>query len=233
MKFRGRPGVRGAARAVPVAALALLLLSGCAELTPGTAAVVNGTRITNDEVDDFADAQCVARERAAKSDSSTALAVSRVQQNSLGLLMDTELSLQYAEDQGIEPEKSLSQGLYSQYEPGITPLPSKARTVLTDVFQAWARGRAILIEAGSRSTGEAPSFTNLDKLIDAGLQERDSWLKKAEITTDPRYAPTEQGFPGGGDSSVSRAGSDFAKGAAAKEPDPKWIAGLPASQTCG
>ncbi|MET0998550.1 MAG: hypothetical protein ABWX73_07550 [Marmoricola sp.] len=230
MKLRG---VGGKQWALPAAAVALVVLSGCGEITPGTASVVNGTRITNDQVNDLAKAQCVAADLAAESGQSTSMAISRVKQQSLGLLLDTELSKQYAEDEGLEPQKSMSDGFYSQLEPGITPLPGKTRTEIEKVFGDWAVGRAILVEAGSKSTGEEPTFTNIEKLMNAGLQARDGWLKTADITTDPRYAPTEQGFPGGGDSSVSQAGSAFAKGATAAEPDPNWVSGLPANQKCG
>lgn len=219
--------------AAPTATLALLLLTGCGAITPGTAAVVNGTRITNDQVNALAAAQCVAADRAARSGNSTATAISQVKQQSLGLLMDTELSLQYAADENIEAPRSLAQAFYSQLEPSITPLPSKERTVLTDVFTNWARGRAVLVTAGSQATSQAPSSDNIDQLISAGLQKRTSWLKSAKIETDPRYAPSERGFPGGGDGSVSRAGSDFAKSAGSSKPDPKFVAGLPASQKCG
>ena len=229
MKLRGRVRVR----AVPAAALALLVLTGCGTITPGTAAVVNGTRITNHEVNDLAAAQCFAADRAAAAGNSTAMAVSRVKQQSLGLLMDTELSRQYAEDEGIEPQKFLAKAFFSQIEPEIRRLPGKTRTVLTDVFQSWATGRAILVQAGSKATGQAPSPTNLDQLTSAGLRARDSWLKKATIVTDARYAPSKEGFPGGGDGSVSRASSDFAKGEGATQADPKWVGALPASQKCG
>jgi hypothetical protein len=230
VKLRGRQQL---VRAVPAAAVALLLLSGCGGLTPGTAAVVNGSKITNDEVNALAEAQCAAADVAAKSGNSTTMAVSKVKQQSLGLLMDTELSHQYADDEGIKFQKSISQGFYGQLEPGITPLPGKTRTVLTDVFESWAEGRAILVQAGSESTGQQPSFTNIEQLMNAGLQARDSWLKKAKIETDPRYGPTKEGFPGGENGSVSKAGSDFAKSAGAAKVDPKWVAGLPASQKCG
>jgi hypothetical protein len=215
-------------------AVALLLLSGCGELTPGTASVVNGTRITDDEVKDLADAQCTAADEAAKTGQSTTAAISRVKRQSLGLLMDIELSRQFAEAQDIEPQKSLVDGFYNQLEPGITPLPEEARTVLADVFHDWAEGRAILVQAGSESTGQEVSFTNVEQLLNAGLQEREPWLAKTEIETDPRYSPNENGFPGGDSGSVSRAGSDFAKGAGGDgEPDPEWVSGLPASQKCG
>jgi hypothetical protein len=212
---------------------ALLLLSGCGQLTPGTAAVVNGTRISNAEVKDLADAQCAAADQAAKSGQSQTMAVSRVKQQSLGLLMDTELSLQFAEAKGITPDKSLVNGFYGQLEQGIAGLPEQTRAELEDVFHRWAEGRAALVQAGSKATGQQASSSNLQQLLNAGLQARDGWLKNADISTDPRYAPSKEGYPGGGDSSVSRAGSDFAKGAGAQQPDPTWVSGLPASQKCG
>jgi len=89
------------------------------------------------------------------------------------------------------------------------------------------------VEAGSESTGTAVSFTNVEQLLNAGLKDRDAWLKKAKITTDPRYSPNKAGYPGSGDGSVSRAGSDFAKSSVATKTDPKWVSGLPANQRCG
>jgi hypothetical protein len=211
----------------------MLVLTGCGELTPGTAAKVNDSRITDQEVTDLAEAQCTAADRAAQTGQSTTQPVSRVREQSLGLLIDSELSRQFGEDEGIEFQKSVADGFFNQLEPGIEPLPEEARTVLTDVFEKWAEGRALLVEAGSEATGEEVSFTNVDQLITAGLQERDAWLEDVDITTDPRYSPNEQGFPGGGDGSVSQAGSDFAKAAGAAEPDPEWVSGLPENQKCG
>ena len=213
----------------------VLLVSGCAgtDLTPGTASVVNGTRITDTEVDDLADAQCVAADRAAKSGQSTSAPVSRVKQQSLGLLMDSELSAQYAAAEGIKATKTTADGFYKQLEPAITPLPEPARTKLEDVFKKWADGRAILVEAGAKETGQAPSPTNLDQLITEGLKARTVWMKKAEIHTDPRYAPTKDGFPGGRSGSVSVASSTFAKNSVKPTPDPAYVSGLPANQKCG
>lgn len=229
MKLRGGR----ATRAVPAAALALLLLTGCSDLTPGTAAVVNGSKITNHDVDELAAAQCVAANRAAKSGQSTTMAISRVKAESLGLLMDAELSRQYGKDQGITPEPSLAGGFFDQLKPGITPLPSKARAVLTDFFESWGKGRAILVQAGARSTGQTPSLTNLDQLLTAGLKDRESWLKKADITTDARYSPNEKGYPGASSGSVSRATSSYAKDASKTKPDANWVKTLPPSQKCG
>jgi len=218
--------------AVPAVA-ALLLLTGCDQLSPGTASVVNGTRITKDQVADVTDAQCAAADRAAQAGGGTATALSRVNQQSLFLLIDAEVSKQYAEDEGLKPEEGLAEAFFSEFESSLEQLPEKPRTVLEELFRNWAESRAVLVQAGSDASGQPPSQDNLEQLLNAGLQERAVWMQSADIETDPRYAPGEDGLPGGGDSSVSQPGSDFAKDAGAEEPDPEWVGGLPASQKCG
>jgi len=218
--------------AVPVVA-ALLLLTGCDQLAPGTASVVNGAKITDAEVQDVADAQCVAADEAAKAGGGTATALSRIHQQSLYLLIDAEVSKQYAEMEGLEASKGLADAFFSQFKTSLAQLPDKPRTVLEELFTDWAESRAVLVEAGSKATGQTPSEENVEQLLNAGLQERAKWMKNADIETDPRYAPGEDGLPGGGDSSVSEPGSDFAKDAGAQEADPEWVAGLPANQKCG
>lgn len=220
--------------AAPAAALALLLLSGCGELTPGTASVVNGTKITNDQVNALSDAQCVLRGTLTKAGSAPATSAARVRQESLGLLMDAELSQQFGKSEKVTADKVLAAGFLGQVEPVFKPLPRNSREEFTSVFEEWSKGRAILVQIGAESTGTTPTLQNLDQLLNAGLQARDAFLKKSDIDTDPRYAPDKDGFPGGGgDGSVSKASSAFAKGGSAAELDAKWVTGLPASQKCG
>jgi hypothetical protein len=230
VKFRGRP----AARVLPAAAIALLVLSGCGELTPGTASDVNGTQITTDEVQELAGAQCVLRKQLTKDGQAPASSASRIRQESLELLMDTELSKQFGKSEGYEVNKPLANALFGQVSPLFEPLPEKPRTILSDVFRQWSEGRTLLVLAGAKATGQQPTPQNLDQMMNAGAQVRATWLKKADITTDPSYAPDKNGFPGGASSSsVSRAASDFAKGSTAAEQDQKWVSALPAKQKCG
>lgn len=226
---RGRAGV-----SVLSAAVALLLLAGCGDITPGTASVVNGTRITNDDVEELTSAQCVLRKQLTKTQQAPAASASRVRQESLWLLMDTELSKQFGESEGIEVDKGLAGALFGQVEPFFEPLPEKSRTVFNEVFENWAEGRAVLVQAGGEATGQLPRPENLEQVMNAGLVAREKWQQKADIKTDPSFAPGKDGFPGGeSSSSVSRAISDFAKKSAAAEQDPDWISALPASQRCG
>ena len=215
------------------AVAALLLLTGCDKLTPGTASVVNGTKITDAEVQDVADAQCVAADEAAKAGGATATAMSRIHQQALYLLIDAEISKQYAEDEGLKPSQGLADAFFSEFETSLAALPEKPRTVLEDLFTDWAESRAVLVQAGSEATGQAPSKDNVEQMLNAGLQARAKWMQDADIDTDPRYAPGKDGLPGGGDSSVSEPGSDFAKDAGAQEADPEWVGKLPDSQKCG
>lgn len=217
--------------AAPLAALALL--TGCGELPPGTAATVNGTRVTVAQVDDLVQANCAGAERATASGQNATMPLNQVRQRSLGLLIDNELNRQFGRARHITPDPNLAAGFFQQFQPGIEPLPEQARSELTQVFGDWARGRAVLIEAGSRATGQKPGGGNMDQLLRAGLQQRTTWLSSAEVVTDPRYGPDEHGFPGGGDGSVSRPVSDFAKKASAAQSDPAWVSSLPAGQKCG
>ena len=214
-------------------AVAVLGLSGCGELSPGSASVVGGERITHEEVDDLVAAQCTAADAAAKSGGSGAVAVSQVRQQSLGVLMDTALSMQYAEDQGITPDKQIAAALFDQFEPTIATLPESSRGELSKVFKEWALGRSAMIEAGSRASGQPVTADAAQQLMSAGLAAREKWLSSIDITTDARYSPAANGFPGGGDGSVSRPTSDFAKGATSTEADAAWVGGLPAGQKCG
>ena len=196
--------------------------------------MVNGTRITNDDVQELTSAQCTLRKQLTKSGQAPAASASRVRQESLALLMDNELSKQFGKSEGIEVDKALAKALFGQVAPFFEPLPEKDRTVFNEVFGDWAEARAILVQAGGESTGQQPSPENLEQVMSAGLQAREKWQQQeADIRTDPRFAPGEDGFPGESSSSVSRATSDFAKQASATEQDPKWISELPPSQRCG
>lgn len=232
MKLRGRTTTR--LWSAPAAVVALCLLSGCGELPPSTASVVNGTRITHDQVTDLSDAQCTLRGTLAESGTAPATSIARVNQESLSLLMDAELSLQFGEEESVTADTALTQAFFGQVEPVFEPLPEKARTEFTNVFQDWSKGRAILVAVGSKATGQDPSLENLEQLLNAGLQARQTWLDKAKIETNPLYGPDSQGFPTpGSDGSVSRPVSDFAKGGSVEQPDAEWVTGLPASQKCG
>ena len=220
---------------VPATGLALLLLSGCSGsgLTSGTASDVNGTRIMTSRVGDVAAAQCDLRDVLTEKQLAPAITAAQVNRESLSLLMDTELTKQFGASEDIKPEPLIASAFLGQVKPLFKDLPADSKALLTDVFTSWADSRSILVKIGSAATGEQPSATNLDKLLNAGLQVREKWLKKAHITTDPRYGPDKHGYPSRDSASVSTARSTFAVDAQKETPSPAFLSGLPPNQKCG
>ena len=212
-----------------------LLLTGCGQVAPGTAAVVGDTRISDRQVQDVAAAQCDLRESLKGQQGVTATSRSKLTTSSLGLLMDTALSREYGDSQKATADPLVVKAFLSQVEPLFAPLPAGPEATLTSTFTTWAKARAQLVDVASTKTGQKPTAQNLEQLLNAGLAQRAAWLKSAKprIDTDARYAPGKDGFPGAGDGSVSQAGSDYAKAAAKTDLDPTFAASLPASQKCG
>ncbi len=232
MKVSGKRPLGAAARAAaPLAAL--LLLTGCGQLGPGTAASVNGHRITMQQVDDLVDAQCDAAVRQGGGQPGSAMPLTQVQRRSLGLLLEIELTKQYAAAKHLKADPRVVEAYWSQYRGAIQQLPEQTAKVLSATFHDFAQIRAVLVDAGSRATGQPPSPSNLQDLTQAGLDARQKWLDDATVHTDPRFGPDQDGFPGAGDGSVSRPVSDFAKKASAAQADPEWVSSLPARQKCG
>jgi SurA N-terminal domain len=219
---------------VALAAIAALTLGGCGTVPPGAAAVVDGTTIPRDDVTQLAEAQCAGiRQAAQEGQQSQASPRKQLVQQALGLLMDIELSLKYGESEDVSPRSPQVAATYDQIDPLIQALPEKHRDFMEDTFHRWAEGRDVLTQVGQRATGEEANAENAEALLNAGYQERESWLKTVEVDTDPRFGPTDVGWPGGSDPSVSKAVSKFAKDAAKEQPDPAWVSALPSSQKCG
>jgi len=215
------------------AAGAALVLTGCGAVPPGAATVVDGTTITNSQVQELADSQCAGVEQAAESQQAQTVTRRQLNQQSLRLLMDIELSLKYGKEVGLEPRPEAVAAIYAQVEQLVDSLPEKYRESTAETFHRWAEGRDLIAQAGERATGQQLTAENQQALLDAGYKQREPWLKKVDIETDARYGPNDQGFPGTDNGSVSTASSSFAKDADAAEPDPKWVGTLPANQTCG
>ncbi|MCW2762144.1 MAG: hypothetical protein JWR85_2345 [Marmoricola sp.] len=219
----------------PSLLMPLLLVSGCAgsDLTPGTASVVDGTRISMSEVSELADAQCSGVELAVKAKQSEPSSRKLLVQQALSLLIDVEVNLKFAKTEGLQPRPAFVSAMYAQVEPLIEALPKDQRGVTEDVFHRWAQGRDMLTQVGERTTGQTLSATNEQQLLEAGYQQREPWLKKITIDTDARYSPNDEGFPGAGDGSVSKPTTTFAKAASSSQPTPAFIGELPPNQRCG
>ena len=197
---------------------------GVTSSRPGPPRSSTAPRSPTHEVQDVADAQCVAADEAAQGRRRHApRALSRIHQQSLYLLIDAELSRQYAEEEGLErvagPGGRLLQRVRATRSPRCRRSPAPcSRTCSRD----WAESRAVLVAGRQRGhrPGAERSRTS-SSCSTPGCRSGQQWMKTADIETDPRYAPGEDGLPGGGDTSVSEPGSDFAKDAGARGGRPR------------
>jgi hypothetical protein len=213
----------------------LLALTGCGDSRPpGAASVVNGHTITRQQVDDLAAAQCAGVESASKQGQGQAVPRKQLTQRALGLLIDIRLNLDYGASLGLHPRASAVASDFAQVTSLIQALPAKYHTYLDKVFHDWARGRDMVEQVGETATGTTATAANAEQVLNAGYAKRETWLTKdASIDTDPVYAPGKIGWPGEGDSSVSKPVSSFAKSAGKAQPSAGFVAGLPAGQRCG
>ncbi|ROR89723.1 hypothetical protein [Nocardioides aurantiacus] len=230
--LRGGPRARWT-RGIALIGAGGVLLTGCSGLTPGTAAVVDGTRITSASVDRLAEAQCGAIEQAGQQGQSQPVALASIKQQSLQLLLDIEIDEAFAKDEGITAPKALVTYIDDQLQTQVQGLRGRPGEVLGETLQRYAASRAAVVQAGAEAAGQEASPENIEQLINAGLEQRDAWVKDADVDTDPRYSPDADGNPGGGSGSVSTAASEFAKQGSAEQADPAYVAALPASQKCG
>ena len=191
---------------------ALLLLAGCGELPPGTASVVDGHhdhrgrgRRPRRRPVRRGRPGCRGRRRHGHGDS-------RVHQQSLGLLIDTEVSRQYAEEEESRAPEDLADGLFAQFERAHRRCRRSRAPCSRACSSDWADGRDMLVQAGRR--GDRPAARARQRRAGAqrGLRGAGRWLEKGDIETDPRYPPARTA-PRRGRRVGLEAGSDFAKDA--------------------
>jgi hypothetical protein len=227
-------------RAVKQAKLALValvaagVLAGCGT-HPGAAAVVGDQRISGAEVDAAAAALCSSTVGSAEAQGQPRpeLASRGARQAAIQLMLDTELSRQFAEDQGIEPDQQEVSAALAQNAAAIEVLPAEERAVFRDLFRGFRESQLILAEAGRRSLAAEGNLEPAPEEVDAeGARLRQEWAADVEVEVDPRYGTYEQGAVNPTSGSLSIPASQRAFQGAQADPGTAWTAGLPLSQKC-
>ena len=118
-------------------------------------------------------------------------------------------------------------------QPAIAALPAKPRAVLGEAFQDWARGRAGLVAVASQASGETPSPSNLEQLMNAGLAARDKWQKTTTSRPIPATRPTRAASPPPATARSPRPPRRSPRAAWRPRSTPTWVAALPDAQKCG
>jgi hypothetical protein len=222
-----------ASRKVKLAALAagMTMLAGCGN-HPGAAAVVGSQEISHGELDDVARAVCSANIATAKAQGQPvqALATRGAREVAMQILLETELSHQFGEHEGVEANQQEVSQAVAQNEAGLGMLPQDQREDFRTALRDYAEGQLMLIEVGRESLGGDVSD---DEAIAEGLRKRKEYVESLDVEVDPRYGRfTEGGAFKRGGTDLSVPASEMARRGAKAQPDATFVSELPASQRC-
>ena len=226
---------RNARRVCLLVAAGVLVLTGCGEVHPGTAASVGADTIGHDEVDALASTLCAVGSAGAAAQGQpapeTATKVNR--EAALGLLLENSLSSQFGEQEGVEPDPGeVSQALAAS-EANVGLLPEGEQEDLRAAIQDFEEGRSILISVGRESLEESGrSEVSDEQALAEGQRLRAQFVRRLDIDVDPRYGSYERGALQPGSQSLSVPASEEAVAGARAEPGPSFVSALPASQKC-
>lgn len=217
-------------RLAALAAGAITVLAGCG-LHPGAAAVVGSETIPHDKVDQVAAAVCsanVATSRVSDQPPPT-LANRGAREVAMQILLETELSKQFGEQEGAEARPSEVTRAVGQNEQGLNLLPPDQRQAFRTTLRDYAESQLMLIDIGRASIGEDASDS---EALKEGLRLRKRYVEQLDVEVDPRYGRFVDGEFRRGGTSLSVPVSKTAKGGASTQPSPAFVSSLPASQQC-
>lgn len=226
-------------RAAVLSAAVLTALSACGsdlgpELHPGAAAVVEGETVSLDQVDEFTDDYCalfatVLEERG------DVVPLGQMRTFVLSTLIEDELLHRFAEEQGLEPGDGYRErlaGLEGQAEQ--LGVPEEHRSVFLELSRREAYAQAIKVAAGTEALESAGLEVTPEAALERGTRIYTEWREQQDVTVDPRFGVMDPGLTTmSGQRSLSVAVSELARQADIESPDPSYVQGLPASQTCG
>lgn len=221
------------AKVTVLAAAAATLLAGCG-LHPGSAAVVGDDVISTQRVDQVAQALCSSQAGTAQAQGRE-LASRGARQGALQVLLDSDLSRQFGESKGVQPNQGQVSAALASNASEINSLPADQRDAFRQALKDYVEGRLMLLEVGRRYLAEqGQPNSDQTKAMAAGEKLRADFAKKLNIEVDPRYGTFDQAkgsfAPSGG--SLSVAASQSATDGSSPDPSAGWVASLPATQKC-
>lgn len=221
----------GPVRLGGVAVAAMLLLTGCAGLRPGTAVEVGDERVTTSELDDVTTRFCAAVEPQLDSQAQTA-PNGFLRGLVAGSLAQRAAASQVADDYGVDPESSEQyQQALSGLRGEIASLPEEQQDAVIAYQMAEPYVQATGIAVGERlldGEGDEGEFAA------AGAAEIERWTKDNGMRFHPSLnLEIRDGQVAPADGALSFAVSEGARAGLEEQPNPALAAELPDSQRCG
>lgn len=189
------------------------LLSACGSVHPGTAAVVNGERITMEQADLTARTLCIinlaGQEEGATYDNS------QVRRQAVTSLIITEVAEQLAEERDLKVK--ISEESAAEVAAFREILEPKHRDDFDEVIGANLRFSAIAMELGKQSQ---PEIDDPNALMELGMGEISAAMSDLEVEIDPRFGLSPTGEQIADSGSLSVQGMNFE----APAPDERAVA---------
>ena len=217
-----------------VVAGAVMLLAGCGT-HPGAAVVVGDATISDQDVNDAAAALCASTISSAEAQGQPRpeLAARGARQAAVQLMLDSELTRQFGEAEGIEPGQGDVSAALAQNAQGIDAIPEEQRDDFRSLFRGFQEAQLIIAEAGRASlVSQGNAEPTPEEVTAEGTRLRDEFAAGLDVSVDPRFGQFANGTVTPTSGSLSIPVSERAAQGAAAEPGPEWTSGLPASQKC-
>ena len=221
-------GTRGGrATVASTAALAALLLAGCAQNAPGVAAEVGSDRITDEKVDELAEALCALN---ADAEEGAAVPTQQVRRQALQILLDNQLAGALIDPDSVDREQVAA--ARQQAAASSQSLPERLRGTFDEAVEGFATSQLGLAELGRESLAEEGT-TEPDEqaALTEGQRLRVEYAEEVGVTLDPRFGTWDEGLVQPSDGSLSVAVTDQAKASSASDPSAA-ATDLPANLTC-
>ena len=212
-----------------VAAAAALLLSSCGETAPGVAASVDGERITDEQVDDFAEVLCAI---GGVPGGEAGAPTKSARFTSLQILMSNELTDDLADLDEVSSQQVAP--ILEQMAPAREMLSEDERETFDRVAEEFARSQAAIVQLGRESLEESGQPGEIDDqaAFAEGQRLLSEHAQEAEIEVDPRFGQVVDGALQPSSGSLSVPVSDLAVAGSSAEAGEELIGMLPASQKC-
>ncbi len=219
-------------RSTGAVAAAALLLSACGGTAPGVAAEVEGDRITDEQVDAFADVLC-AIGGVPGSESGAPTKTARFA--SLQILMANELTADIADVDSVDSEsvRTILEGMSQARD----VLNGEQEETFDQVAEEFARAQTAMIDLGRDSLTAEGGPSDIPEIPDEeayaeGQRLLLEYAEEADVEVDPRFGELVDGALQPSSNSLSVPVSDLAVQGADPEAGEGLASLLPASQKC-
>lgn len=225
-------------RTALLTATALVALSGCGsdlgpELHPGQAAVVEGESVTFEQVDDFTDDYCALFSTVLQQRGEV-VPLGQIRTFVVSSFVEDELLHRFAEEEGLEPGPGLREQVAGLEEQAAQlGIAEKHLPVFLELGRREAYAQAIKVAAGAEALESAGVEVTPEAALERGSKIYEEWRKGRDVSVDPRFGVMGEGLTSmSGQPGLSVPVSELARNADLGAPDPAYVEGLPASQTC-